>query len=167
VLDTSSRKDTLAFQVDLWSARGDFPRNPLESEARQKDIRFSSRTRMATDQFKKQQLLRRAAGKLLAQMPKHLLQTPEAEVLAAEADEKVYNVIQLIFRSKNYGTSNDNQLSRRMMQEHWTSGHNDAVRTLRRPEVLQRPNGRDGFFTFDLGATAANRNFTQHCLKET
>ena len=53
------------------------------------------------------------------------------------------------------------------MEEHWTSGYNDAVRTLRHPEVLQRPNGRGGFFTFDLGATAANRNFTQHCLKET
>jgi len=44
---------------------------------------------MATDQFKKQQLLCRAAAKLLAQMPKDLLQTPEAEMLAAEADEKV------------------------------------------------------------------------------
>jgi NTE family protein len=151
VLDTSSRKDTLAFQVDLWSARGDFPRNLLESEARQKDIRFSSRTRMATDQFKKQQLLRRAVAKLLAKMPKDLLQTPEAEMLAAEADEKVYNVIQLIYRSKNYeGTSKDYQFSRRMMEEHWTAGYNDAVRTLRHPEVLQRPNGRDGFFTFDL-----------------
>jgi NTE family protein len=107
---------------------------------------------MATDQFKKQQLLRRAAAKLLAQMPKDLLQTPEAEVLAAEAGEKVYNVIQLIYRSKNYeGTSKDYQFSRRMMEEHWTSGYNDAVRTLRHPEVLQRPNGRDGFFTFDLG----------------
>src|SRR5689334_21042642 len=73
VLDTSPRKDTLAFQLDLWSARGDFPRNLLESEARQKDIRFSSRTRMATDQFKKQQLLRRATAKLLAKMPKDLL----------------------------------------------------------------------------------------------
>ena len=103
---------------------------------------------MATDQFKKQQLLRRAAAKLLAQMPKDLLQTPEAEVLAAEAGEKVYNVIQLIYRSKNYeGTSKDYQFSRRMMEEHWTSGYNDAVRTLRHPEVLQRPNGRDGFFT--------------------
>jgi NTE family protein len=37
-----------------------------------------------------------------------------------------------------------------MMEEHWTAGYNDAVRTLRHPEVLQRPNGRDGFFTFDL-----------------
>jgi NTE family protein len=151
VLDTSPRKDTLAFQLDLWSARGDFPRNLLESEARQKDIRFSSRTRMATDQFKKQQLLRRATAKLLAKMPKDLLQTPEVETLAAEADEKVYNLIQLIYRTKNYeGTSKDYQFSRRMMEEHWTSGYHDAVRTLRHPEVLQRPNGPDGVFTFDL-----------------
>jgi NTE family protein len=36
------------------------------------------------------------------------------------------------------------------MEEHWRSGYNDAVRTLHHPEVLQRPNGQDGFFTFDL-----------------
>jgi NTE family protein len=151
VLGTSPRKDTIAFQVDLWSARGDFPRNLLESEARQKDIRFSSRTRMATDQFKKQQLLRCAIAKLIAKMPADLLQTPEAEMLVAEADEKVYNVIQLIYRTKNYeGTSKDYQFSRRMMEEHWNSGYNDAVRTLRHPEVLERPNGEDRFFTFDL-----------------
>jgi NTE family protein len=65
VLDASPRKDTLAFQLDLWSARGDFPRNLLESEARQKDIRFSSRTRMATDEFKKKQMLRRATANSL------------------------------------------------------------------------------------------------------
>ena len=101
VLDTPPRKDTLAFQVDLWSARGDLPRNFVESEVREKDILFSSQTRMATDQFKKVQILRRATAKLLAKMPTELLQTPEAETLAAEADEKVYNVIQLIYR-KNY-----------------------------------------------------------------
>jgi NTE family protein len=151
VLDASPRKDTLAFQLDLWSARGEFPRNLLESEARQKDIRFSSRTRMATDEFKKKQMLRRATAKLLAKVPKDLLQTPEAELLAAEADEKVYNLIQLIYRAKNYeGTSKDYEFSRRTMEEHWMSGYNDAVRTLRHPEVLQRPNGLDGVFTFDL-----------------
>jgi hypothetical protein len=63
---------------------------------------------MATDEFKKQQLIRRATAKLLAKMPNDFLQTPEAEMLAAEADEKVYNVIQLIYRTKNYeGTSKD------------------------------------------------------------
>jgi NTE family protein len=150
VLDTPPRKDTLAFQVDLWSARGDLPRNFVESEVREKDILFSSQTRIATDQFKKVQILRRATAKLLAKMPTELLQTPEAETLAAEADEKVYNVIQLIYRKNYAGNFKDYEFSRRTMEEHWKSGYNDAVRTLRHPKVLHRPNGQDGFFTFDL-----------------
>jgi NTE family protein len=151
VLDSRPGQDTLAFQVDLWSARGEFPCNLLEAETRQKGIRYSSRTRMATDQFKKKQLLRRSTAKLLAKMPPHLLQTPEAEILAAEADEKVYNLIQLIYRTKHYeGNAKDYEFSRRTMEEHWRSGYNDAVRTRRHPEVLQRPNGSDGVFTFDL-----------------
>ena len=151
VLDSRPGKDTLAFQIDLWSARGEFPRNLLEAETRQKEIRYSSRTRMATDQFKKKQLLRRTTAKLLAKIPSDMLQTPEAEMLAAEADDKVYNLIQLIYRAKNYeGPSKDYEFSRRTMEEHWGSGYNDAIRTLRHPEVLQRPNGLDGVLTFDL-----------------
>jgi NTE family protein len=142
---------TLAFQVDLWSATGEFPRNLIESELHQKDIRFSSRTRAATDEFKKEQLLRRAAAKLLAKAPGDVRQTPEAELLASEADEKVYNLIQLIYHAKTYeGASKDYEFSRLTMEEHWRSGYNDAVRTLRHPEVLQRPDGSDGVFTFDL-----------------
>jgi len=151
VLDSRPGLDTLAFQIDLWSARGDFPRNLVEAETRQKEIRYSSRTRLATNQFKKKQILRRAAARLLAKIPKELLQTPEAEMLALEADEKVCNLIQLIYRTKHYeGNSKDYEFSRRTMEEHWRSGYNDAVRTLRHPEVLQRPQGLDGVFTFDL-----------------
>ena len=151
VLDSRPGRDTLAFQIDLWSARGEFPRNLIEAETRQKEIRYSSRTRLATNQFKKKQILRRAAAQLLAKIPKELLQTPQAEMLALEADEKVYNLVQLIYRTKHYeGNSKDYEFSRRTMEEHWQSGYNDAVRTLRHPEVLQRPQGMDGVFTFDL-----------------
>ena len=135
----------------MWSARGEYPRNLVEAETRQKEIRYSSRTRLATNQFKKKQSLRRAAAQLLAKLPKELLQTSQAEMLALEADEKVYSLIQLIYRTKHYeGTSKDYEFSRRTMEEHWRSGYNDAVRTLRHPEVLQRPQGADGVFTFDF-----------------
>ena len=151
VLESSPRQDTLVFQLDLWSARGELPRNLIEVELRQKEIRFSSRTRAAIDHFKKLQMARRTAAKLLKKLPKDLLQTPEAEMLAEYADEKVYNLIQLIYRAKNYeGCSKDYEFSRRTMEEHWTAGYNDAVRTLRHPEVLQRPDEVDGVFTFDL-----------------
>jgi len=151
VLDAMPRVDTLAFQIDLWSARGHLPRDMMEIDTRQKEIRFSSRTRAATDEFRRAQVLRRATARLLARMPDELRHSPEADLLAREADEKVYNLIQMIYRSKNYeGTSKDFEFSRLTMDEHWAAGYNDAVRTLRHPEVLQRPHDSDGVFTFDL-----------------
>jgi NTE family protein len=151
VLDSVPRQDTLTFQIDLWSARGELPRNLLESETRQKEIRYSSRTRAATDRFKKTQKLRRAAAKLLSQVPKDLRQTPEAALLAATADDKVYNIVHLIYHSRKYeGASKDYEFSRHTMEEHWKAGYHDTVRTLRHPEVLERPDDKDGVFTFDL-----------------
>jgi NTE family protein len=153
VLENHPRKDTLAFQVDLWSAKGEFPRDLVGIELRQKDIRFSSRTRAATDHFKKAQSLRRALKHLLKLVPeeKLLAADPETKLLIDEADEKVYNIVHLIYRAKSYeGTSKDYEFSRLTMEEHWASGYNDAVRTLRHPEVLERPDSPDGVATFDL-----------------
>jgi NTE family protein len=83
-------------------------------------------------------------------------QTPDAEMLAAEADEKVYNIIQMIYRSRSYeGASKDYEFSRRTMDEHWKSGYSDMQRTLAYPEVLQRPTSPDGGFTFDRKHQAA------------
>jgi NTE family protein len=151
VFDSMPRQDTLAFQVDLWSARGELPRNLIESETRQKEIRYSSRTRLATNEFKKKQILRCAAHHLLEKLPADLRQTPEAEMLALDSDAKIHNLIQLIYHAQNYeGNFKDYEFSRRTMEEHWRAGYNDAVRTLRHPEVLQRPQGMDRVFTFDL-----------------
>jgi NTE family protein len=153
VLDSQPRADTLAFQVDLWSARGDIPGDLIGLKLRQKDIRFSSRTRAATDQFKKQQRLRRALGRLLKLVPEAALRDadPEIRLLVDQADERVYNIVQLIYRAKNYeGTSKDYEFSRATMEEHWKTGYYDAVRTLRHPEVLERPDTLDGVATFDL-----------------
>ena len=151
VLDARPREDTLAFQVDLWSARGELPRDMIEVDTRQKDIRYSSRTRAGTNQFRRMQALRRAAAKLLDEMPEELRQSAEAELLAQEADHKVYNVIHLIYHARNYeGASKDYEFSRRTMEEHWQTGYSDMERTLRHPEVLQRPQSPDGVFTFDL-----------------
>jgi NTE family protein len=151
VLDASPRLDTLAFQVDLWSARGELPRDMVEVDTRLKDIRYSSRTRMGTDQFRKIQSLRRAMAKLVSQLPEDVRQTPEAKLLASEADNKVYNIVHLIYRAQVYeGASKDYEFSRRTMEEHWASGYSDMTRTLAYPEVLQRPTSMDGVFTFDL-----------------
>jgi NTE family protein len=151
VLDSHPQRDTLAFQIDLWSARGEFPRNLVEADTRQKEIRYSSRTRLASNEFKRRQMLRCAAYHLLAALPPDLRQSPEAQILELEANDKVYNLIQLIYHAQRYeGNSKDYEFSRRTMEDHWRAGYNDAARTLRHPEVLQRPRAPDAVFTFDL-----------------
>jgi NTE family protein len=151
VVESSPQLDTLAFQVDLWSARGDFPGTLAEVETRQKEIQYSSRTRASTDQFKRLQRMRCALATLLEKLPPELRDSEEAKFLNSAADHKVYNIVHLIYRSKHYeGNSKDYEFSRLTMEEHWQAGYHDAVRTLRHPEVLERPSGLDGVFTFDL-----------------
>jgi NTE family protein len=62
VMNSVPRQDTLAFQVDLWSAVGNFPGNLADVETRRKEIQYSSRTRASTDQFKYAQRIRNAVG---------------------------------------------------------------------------------------------------------
>lgn len=151
ILESDERKDTLTFQVDLWSAEGALPRNLIEADLRQKEIRFSSRTRLATDHFRRNQQARRAMWKLLQELPPELKEKDHTKILAERADEKVYSIIELIYRSQAYeGGSKDYEFSRRTMEEHWAAGYRDTVATLRHDEVLERPRSADGFFTFDL-----------------
>ena len=85
--ETAPRRDTLAFQVDLWSARGDFPHNMLDVMTREKEIRYSSRTRAGTDQFKYAQRLRHTLADLLGKLPEDLKNSPEARLLRKEAQQ--------------------------------------------------------------------------------
>ena len=153
VLESAERQDTLAFQVDLWNARGAVPRTLGEVATRQKEIQYSSRTRASSDQFKKEQRLRNALADLFSKLPDRLRETPEFALLNPEAGRKVYNIVQLIYRSKHYeGESKDFEFSARSMEDHWAAGLNDTVRTLRHPEALERPNSADGVSAFDLAS---------------
>jgi NTE family protein len=74
-----------------------------------------------------------------------------AKLLSTAADRKVYNIVHLIYRAKNYeGHSKDYEFSRLSMEEHWRAGYHDARRTLHHPEVLERPKNLEGVLTFDL-----------------
>jgi len=151
MVDAGPAKDTLVFQVDLWSACGPFPRTMAHVATRQKEIQFSSRTRAESNRFKELQRAKNAVAELLATLPDDLADSPEARRLRSLSERKVGNLIQLIYRSKEYeGDSKDYEFSRRSMEEHWSAGYHDTVRTLRHPEVLERPTSPDGVFIFDI-----------------
>jgi NTE family protein len=151
VVDSRPHRDTLAFQVDLWSAHGELPRTLAEVSTREKEIQYSSRTRAGTDGFKYVQRLRRAMTDLFEKLPEDLQNCPEVQLLRPVIDHRVYNLVHLIYRARNYeGHSKDYDFSRASMQGHWRAGYHDAIRTLRHPQVFERPTNHEGVLTIDL-----------------
>jgi len=151
VLDSRPRRDTLAFQIDLWNAKGELPRNLLDADVRTKEIRFSSRTRAGIDLYKYAQKLRIAVATLLERLPDELRDLPEVALLAAEANKKVCNIGHLIYRAKKYeGSAKDYEFSRRTMEEHWLAGYRDAIHSLSHREIFEPPDRLEGVRTFDF-----------------
>jgi NTE family protein len=156
IVDSLPRRDTLAFQVDLWPAQGELPRNLADADVRQKEIRFSSRSREGTARYKHLQKLRVAFATLLERLPDELRGLPEVAMLAAEATEKVGNIVHLIYRAKKYeGSAKDYEFSRRTMEEHWLAGYRDTAESLDHPEIFEPPDRLEGVRTFDFSKHAA------------
>ena len=161
VLSSRSGLDTLIFQVDLWSARGDLPSDLASVATRMKEIQYSSRTRSATDAFRRTEKLKTAFNELLAQMPPALAASPQARLLAEAADPARYNIVELVYRSPTYeGQYKDFEFSRRTMNEHWQAGYADAAKTLAHDEVFALPQLEDNPAVYDF-LTAPARPISQ------
>lgn len=152
VLDQSPRRDTLVFQVDLWSARGPVPTNMSEVSDRINEIRYSSRTRMVTEDMRRSQYMRHVLGRLLEAIPEEQRKDFLPCRLAEEmANNKRYNVIHLIYRNQPYEQHyKDYQFGRQTMKEHWRSGLEDIRHTLMHKDRLSMPDNLAGFATYDV-----------------
>jgi NTE family protein len=151
VLDTESKRDLLIFQVDLFSARGLLPTSLLEAAEREKDIRYSSRTRMNTDKNKQVHNARKAVRDLISKLPDNLQNDPSVEFLREAAKENTVTVVHLIYRSKNYeSSSKDYDFSHVGMVEHWDAGVRDVYLSMRHEEWLERPQSGETMVTYDL-----------------
>jgi len=151
VLDEGGRNDLLIFQVDLFSARGPLPVSLLDAAEREKDIRFSSRTRMNTDKNRQIHNARKAVRDLIGKLPDDLKNDPSVEFLREAAKENTVTVVHLIYRSKNYeSSSKDYDFSHVGMVEHWGAGARDVHLSMRHKEWLERPQSGETMVTYDL-----------------
>lgn len=151
ILSAHPIRDTLAFQVDLWPARGELPTNLEEVAERQKDIQYSSRTRTVTDIYKRLLTMRRGMQRLLDRLPENERCSPDLADIRALACTPVVNVVNLIYEAKRYErNSKDYEFGSEAMREHWQSGLVDIKQTLAVPHVLDRPSDEDSFVTHDV-----------------
>src|ERR1700709_322066 len=151
VLDEDTSDDLLIFQIDLFGARGPLPTTLLEAAEREKDIRYSSRTRMNTDKNKQVHNARKALRDLIGKLPDNLQHDPSVEFLREAAKENTVTVVHLIYRSKNYeSSSKDYDFSRVGMVEHWNAGARDVHLSMRHKDWLDRPQADETMVTYDL-----------------
>jgi NTE family protein len=151
VLDETPRPDMVVFQVDLFSARGSLPRSIFDVSEREKDIRYSSRTRLNTDVARHEQALRRATHRLLAKLPAGLKDDADAKLLRQASCNAAVTIVHLIHRRKDYFTqSKDYEFSRHSVEEHWAAGGDDVQRTFRHKAWQHRTIPTDDVKVFDL-----------------
>jgi NTE family protein len=151
VLDAETSNDLLIFQVDLFSARGPLPKTMLDAAEREKDIRFSSRTRMTTDRNRQLHNTRKAVRDLIGKLPDHLKDDPSAVFLLEATRENTVTVVHLIYKSKHYETnSKDYDFSHVAMVEHWEAGVRDVHLSMRHKDWLERPQSDETMVTYDL-----------------
>jgi NTE family protein len=153
ILDyTGEPSDKCIFQVDLFSARGAMPENLFDVAQREKEIRYSSRTRLATDNYEEVRMRRQVVRKLLEKLPMELNETPEAQTLASWCQLDVaVTIVHLIHRRAAYEThAQDYEFSRLSVEEHWQAGRDDVRRTLRHPKWRRRERPMQGVQVLDL-----------------
>lgn len=124
------------FQVDLFSARGRLPQTLADVAEREKDIQYSSRTRLVSDHVRERHQLHRRLQRLAQLLPPARRNEPAVRELLAGSDDPPVTLVHVIHRRKAWETqTKDYEFSRLSMLDHWTAGVTDMAASL---ELLRR-----------------------------
>lgn len=131
VITKIPRRSRLTFQVDVFHARGKLPKTLEDVTERDKDIRYSSRTRAAVDGILQSHDVRHNINTLWEKLPQDLRDTPEGRFLYNYGCVTTMDIALLIYRPEaGQGPSKDYEFSRDTMEERWAQGFEDACATL-------------------------------------
>jgi len=145
------------FQVDLFDARGPVPRTLAQVADREKDIRYSSRTRALSDMLRERHETHWRLRQLAALLPATLRREPRVKALLQELQADMVRptvtLVHLIHRHKASETQmRDYEFSRASMHEHWQAGAHDMQRSLHALAAAPRHAEAGSFRAFDYTA---------------
>ena len=131
MVDCIPRRSRLIFQVDVFQAYGCLPTDLDEVNEREKDIRYSSRTRVVTDTLRERHNVRHTINELYKLLPPEIADTPQAKRLYEHGCVTEMDIALLIYRPMALqGASKDFEFSRATMEARWQAGLTDARTTL-------------------------------------
>ncbi|WP_010216167.1 patatin-like phospholipase family protein [Sphingomonas sp. PAMC 26621] len=152
--------ELLAFQIDLFPAATERPRTIMDVMAREKEIRFSSRTRQVSDQMMRDRKDRELARRVLAKLPPEMRDDPDVVALAARTNADPVNLVHLIHRANAWeGGSRDFEFSARTMREHWNAGMKAVAETMANAELIAQNIETGKSAAFDLTQRVTPRPF--------
>jgi len=142
----------LIMQVDLFSARGDLPKNLDEVLERSKDIQYSSKTRFNTSRAEELEDVRAALGRFLRKLPAKLHDDPDYRRLAPLCERKRHvTIVHLINRRLAHASSaKDYEFSRATVRQLWEGGLEDLRRSCANPSWHRAIESVNGVQVFDL-----------------
>jgi NTE family protein len=150
-MESIPRRSQLIFQVDLFQARGRMPTTLEEVSEREKDIRFSSRTRALTEIFRTMHDVRHNVNALLERLPPEIRNTPVCDYLYEFGCVTTMDIVELVYRPDDpQGLSKDYEFSRSTMRARWGQGRADAAATLEASPWLAPMPPEVGARTFDV-----------------
>ena len=131
--------DMLVFQVDLFPAAQKRPKTMLDVVAREKEIRFSSRTRQVSDQLLRTRGEHQRIARLLDKLPPDMATDPDVVALRAASRESSLSLVQLIYRANSWeGGARDYEFSQRTMCDHIAAGRAAIADTMTKSGLIAR-----------------------------
>lgn len=119
------------FQIDLFSARGKLPQTLADAAEREKDIRFSSRTRLVSDLARERHEMHQRLRRLAALLPEKQQQSAQVRELLRGTLDPAVTLVHIIHRRKSWETqTKDYEFSSLSMHEHWQAGGFDMAASL-------------------------------------
>jgi NTE family protein len=119
--------------------------------ARQKDIQYSSRTRLVTDQITALHRRNQILKKVLDKVPEEALSDEEAALKQTLEEHAEITILHLIYHKASYeGHAKDYEFSAGTMRVHWDSGYRDAKATLAHKNWLTMPEEPGGILVHDV-----------------
>jgi NTE family protein len=136
IMDTQE-SDMLIFQIDLFAASNHLPTTMSDVLAREKEVRYSSRTRQVSNQYLRDRKEKMLIAKALSKIPAELHADPDIAALKELSREHAVNVVQLIYRANDWENgARDYEFSQATMQHHWDSGSTAVAQTMQQSQLI-------------------------------
>ncbi len=155
VWDERPLRTALIFQVNLFNARGELPRNMDQALERVKDIQFASKQRLNNSRVRELGEMRAALARLLGKLPAGLKADADAQKLAGLCDDRDWTVAHVNdYRPSHAGQAKDADFSRDTVNARWAGGLEDIRRSAACLDWLQPLDLGPGIRMYHLPPTA-------------